>query len=465
MTESPFKLRGAIEGFYGSFYTFPERKDLIRFLGRHGFNFYLYGPKNDRQHRSRWWDPYPPAVLESFRETISVAQTSGVTFCYAISFGVPLDYRSDHSFATVTDKFSEFYRRGCRAFAVLLDDITEELVHGPGRDRLHAIADSHARFCNRLFAWLQELAEPVSLAVCPSEYHGAVPFTDYLHDLGAKLDPTIDLFYSGPEVCAHEITVADAEGFATAAQRRPLLWDNYPVNDLTMKGEMHLGPLRGRDPLLHTVTKGYLSNLMVQPEASKIPLLTIADYLRNPERYRPDAAWKRAPARVAGAQSGQAVLYLAENSLHSCLQEEEAPRLDRLVRDAVAALRYGQAVAENGAVARLEVYFTTLDESCYELKNRMTNLRLRNDLLPWIEALEDRVWMARFALRVLRACETGGNVQAPLRNVEELLAQVQYSTKRIGGTAVIELAKYARDRGTAWNHERGALMPQHDHAV
>ncbi len=465
MTESPFAVRGAIEGFYGSFYTFPERKDLIRFLGRHGFNFYLYGPKNDRQHRARWWDPYPPAVLESFRETIRVAQASGVTFCYAISFGVPLDYNSEQSLATVTGKFMEFYRRGCRAFAVLLDDITEELVHGPGRDRRHTIADSHAAFCNRLFARLRELAEPVSLAICPSEYHGVAPFTDYLHDLGASLDPAIDLFYSGPEVCSHEITVADAEGFATAARRPPLLWDNYPVNDLTMKSEMHLGPIRGRDPLLPTVTKGYLVNLMVQPEASKIPLLTIAEYLKNPERYRPDVAWKRAPARVAGMQSGQAVLRLAENSLHSCLQEEDAPHLDRLVRDAVAALRYGQAVSENGAVARLEVYFNTLDESCYELKNRMANLRLRSDLLPWIEALEDRVWMARYALRVLRACETGGNVQAPLRTVEELVAQVQSSTKRIGGTAVIELAEYARGRGATWNPEHGLLPPQHGHAV
>jgi hypothetical protein len=44
---------GVVEGFYGVFYTFPQRNDLIRFIGSHGYNAYLYAPKNDRQHRIR----------------------------------------------------------------------------------------------------------------------------------------------------------------------------------------------------------------------------------------------------------------------------------------------------------------------------------------------------------------------------------------------------------------------------
>ena len=54
MIDSPFAIRGVVEGFYGVFYTAPQRDDLIRFVGRHGFNYYLYGPKNDRRHRTRW---------------------------------------------------------------------------------------------------------------------------------------------------------------------------------------------------------------------------------------------------------------------------------------------------------------------------------------------------------------------------------------------------------------------------
>lgn len=45
-------LLGVVEGFYGVFYTFPERIDMIRFIARHGYRQYIYGPKNDRQHRA-----------------------------------------------------------------------------------------------------------------------------------------------------------------------------------------------------------------------------------------------------------------------------------------------------------------------------------------------------------------------------------------------------------------------------
>ena len=65
MNNSPFPIRGVIEGFYGPFYTFPERNDLIRFVGQHGYNLYIYGPKNDRQHRNRWREGSPvPAAAE-----------------------------------------------------------------------------------------------------------------------------------------------------------------------------------------------------------------------------------------------------------------------------------------------------------------------------------------------------------------------------------------------------------------
>src|SRR5690349_1887733 len=102
---SPFRLRGALEAFYGTFYSFPERYDLIRFLGAHDFNFYLYGPKNDRQHRMRWWEPYPQPVLDDFAEAIRLGREVGVDFCYSLSFGVPMNYGSEEDFEIVIAKF------------------------------------------------------------------------------------------------------------------------------------------------------------------------------------------------------------------------------------------------------------------------------------------------------------------------------------------------------------------------
>lgn len=445
-TTSPFAVRGAIEAFYGAFYTFPERKDLIRFLGRHGFNYYLYGPKNDRQHRMRWWDPYPEAVMDDFGEAIHVATGVGVEFCYAISFGVPMKYASQEDFDLITAKLMRFYQRGCRSFGVLLDDITEGFNHAVNRNAFRTVGDAHVAITNRLYRWAQALPEPCRLAVCPSEYWGRAPFSDYLRDFGARLLPGIDVFYSGPNICAHAITVDDVRGFAEMIGRPPVIWDNYPVNDLQMRGEMHIGPLRNRDPRLPEVCRGFVSNLMAQEEASKIPLLTIAEYVRAPVRYEPARAWKRALRVMGTGGSVEPLTRFAETSLRSCLHDQQAPIMDRLTHAALDALKAGESVTESAAVAGLATYLTVLDEAGYHLKNRMRNLRLRDDLLPWIEALEDRIWMARRALSVLQAIETGVDYHPPLRTMKELLKDIQRNPKEIGGVSLIRLADYVLER-------------------
>ncbi|HEX6508756.1 MAG TPA: protein O-GlcNAcase [Chloroflexota bacterium] len=446
LESSPFGVRGAIEGFYGAYYTFPERKDLIRFLGRHGFNFYLYGPKNDRQHRMRWWDPYPFDILEQFGETIHVAEQSGVTFCYAISFGVPMNYASPDDFAVITRKFRDFYDRGCRSFGVLMDDVTDGFVHDVNRLHFQSAGRAHADICNRLFEWARSLDDSCTFYMCPTEYSGAAPFTAYLHDLGAALHPDVNVFYTGREISSRTITVQDVNGFAEAIGRAPVIWDNYPVNDLLTRSEMHIGPLLGRDPGLSEVTRGIVSNVMTEEEASKIALHTIAEFERHPDRYDPERAWKRSLLRIAGHASYEPLARFAENSLRSCLQDEQAPEMTRLCARAISTLRRGESASQSEAVAALNRYLDVLDESCYHLKNRMQNLKLRDDLLPWIEALEAKFWAGRRAILTLKAIETGLDYTAWLRVLDELLIEIDRLPKSIGGNGVLELAAYARER-------------------
>jgi hyaluronoglucosaminidase len=444
-SSSPFPLRGVIEGFYGTFYTFLERCDMIRFLGANGFNFYMYGPKNDRQHRARWWDPYPPPVLDEFGECIRIGKQEGVAFCYAISFGVPMNYASPRDFKTITDKFQEFYDRGCRSFGVLVDDITDGFVHDVNKQNFQTMAQAHGDVCTRLLVWLRSLDERCALYLCPTEYYGRAPFSDYLSDLGRHLHPDIDVFYSGPDIASREITTSDVAAIAETVGRKPVMWDNYPVNDLVMRPEMHLGPLRGRDPLLYKECKGFAANSMNQAEASKIALSTIGEYLADPEGYDPESAWTRALMQVGGG-SYESLRVFAENSLGSPLQEEEAPTMSRLGHEALAAIKRGESVASSPAVRDLADYFDHLDEACYHLKNRMRNLALRQNLLPWIEALEDKLWMGRFALGALKAMEEGTDYQQPLRRMNELLDEVRRSPRHVGGTSLRSLAKYTHDR-------------------
>jgi hyaluronoglucosaminidase len=446
MSQSPFHIRGVVEGFYGVYYTFPERNDLIHFIGQHGFNFYIYGPKNDRQHRMRWREPYPSEVMDQFAETAALARDAGVTFCYSISPGVSICYSAEAEFQALTAKLHAFYQIGVRAFSILLDDIAVEFQHAADRQRYRTYAEAHVDLCNRLWAWLQELDPACSLSMCPTDYHGTAPFSDYLHELGEGLHPAIDIFYTGRGICSPTISTAEARAFAEVARRPPLIWDNYPVNDLRMQAELHIGPIRGRDEMLFQSVGGVLVNPMNQAEASKIPLLTFADYFADPQNYDPQRSWEKALRAVAGEESFEAVRTLAENSLHSSLGAAEAERLERLTIEALAALRQGESPSGSPAVAALDSYLTSIDEACYHLKNRMHNLALRNNLLPWIELLEHWHWMAKSALQVLRAREHGERYGQPLSEMQEWLEAAQRHHKRIAGKVLLPLAEYILER-------------------
>ncbi|WP_309118823.1 protein O-GlcNAcase [Paenibacillus sp.] len=443
-------VRGVIEGFYGVYYTFQERDDMIRYIGSLGFNQYVYGPKNDRQHRMRWREPYPEDVMESFSRTVKVAEEAGVSFVYSIGSGVTMSYASEEDFRLALEKFEAFYRIGVRDFSILLDDIASEFKHPADGERYGSFAEAHADVCNRLFAALQARAPACTLSMCPTDYHGAAPFSAYLHELGERMRPEVAIYYTGEDICAKEIRRSDAEAFGTAARRKPVIWDNYPVNDLAMRPELHVGPIRGREAGLLEAVDGYVVNLMAEAEASKIALATFADYFRDPVGYDPERSWTAAVERVAGEKSAAAFRLFAEQSLESCLGEPNSVRLNELTQAVLGSFRSGTpGAAGSEEVRRLEELLTAFDEGCYHLKNRMSNVALRNNSLLWIETLEHWLWMARRALLVLAAIERGEGFEGPLRMMKESLEEIDRAPKRMTDGSLRALAAFALERAEA----------------
>jgi hyaluronoglucosaminidase len=84
---SPF-LRGVVEGYYGRPWSGDARRDVIRFMGAHELDTFVYGPKNDPYHRDRWREPYPADALRDLRATVRVARTAKVRFAVALSPGL-----------------------------------------------------------------------------------------------------------------------------------------------------------------------------------------------------------------------------------------------------------------------------------------------------------------------------------------------------------------------------------------
>ena len=130
-----------------------------------------------------------------------------------------------------------------------------ELQHPEDRAVHGELALAHVALVARLLARMEPSD---SLVVCPTVYWGEGD-EPYLARLGSGLDPRVSLFWTGRAICAPRIDLREAERFAATAGRPPLYWDNYPVNDVAMTFELHVGPYQGRDPRLATASRGLYS--------------------------------------------------------------------------------------------------------------------------------------------------------------------------------------------------------------
>jgi len=288
-----FAERGIVEGFYGTPWSHQDRVGMLRFEGRHGMNVYYYAPKDDPYHRKLWKEPYPPREVKRLGELVATAHANFVDFCFAISPGLSMVYSSEEDFAKLANKLASVGKLGVSCFALFLDDVPPELQDAQDRARFRTLAQAHAALINKLYNHLKLQASENRLVVTPTVYTNEWGSRDYIHELGAAVDPGVGIVWTGPEVASPEISVAQAREWAEYLRRKPLVWDNFPVND-GRPWRVHIGPLRGRDAGLPEVVRGLFSNPMNQPRASMIPLTTIADYLWNPGEYNPERSLQKA---------------------------------------------------------------------------------------------------------------------------------------------------------------------------
>ena len=279
-----FPERGVVEGFYGTPWTHQDRIDILRFEGAHGMNVYYYAPKDDPYHRKLWRSPYPPEAQQRLGELVDAAHRNFVDFCFAISPGLTMAYSSDQDFQVLTNKLTSVGKLGVSCFALFLDDVPQELQDPQDSARFKTLAQAHVSLTNRLYKFLKEQSPANRLTLTPTTYTNEWGNRDYVKDLGAGVDPGVSIVWTGPKVLSPAITVEQAREWGGYLHRPPLIWDNFPVNDGTPWCR-YLGPLTGRDRNLPGVVQGLVSNPMIEPHASMMPLQTIADYLWNPSTY------------------------------------------------------------------------------------------------------------------------------------------------------------------------------------
>ncbi|MBI3557852.1 MAG: beta-N-acetylglucosaminidase domain-containing protein [Deltaproteobacteria bacterium] len=285
-----FRL-GIVEGFYGKPWTWREREQAAEFMAANGYRTYLYAPKGDEFLRRRWREPWPEKTLHELRNLSACFRRLGLSFGVGLS---PIDYDED----LIKKKIDEIISLDVDHIAILFDDMKGDVPELAGAQvkLVHAVAARwrHGR-----------------LSMCPT-YYSLDPVLDrifglrppeYLHELGQSLDSAVEIFWTGERICSQSYSTAHLEQIGAVLGRRPLLWDNYPVNDTeTMSKVLHLRPFTGRPGALSAHLSGHLINPMLQPVLSRVPALTLVESYRQGKAYSADQAFHSAAVAVLGKQ-------------------------------------------------------------------------------------------------------------------------------------------------------------------
>lgn len=293
-------FRGSVEGFYGRVWTHDARLEQIRFYGKYKMNTYIYGPKDDPFHKNRWRDPYPAPEAKKLAELAKVGNENHVYFVWAIHLGASFDQNDKEAeYRRMEEKFESIYKLGVRAFAIFFDDFG-------GAD-----GNFHAEACNRATAWLKKKGDCIPLILCPNQYNRAWSGGNYLDILGEKLDPSVNVMWTGDSVC-HDITDEGIQWINNRIKRKAFIWWNWPVVDYCSTALL-LGRTYGLAKENRDRYSGFVSNPMDKPEASKIALFGVGDYCWNVDAFDSVTSWK-AGIRQLFPKYADAMQTLADHS-------------------------------------------------------------------------------------------------------------------------------------------------------
>lgn len=287
---------GLIEGRFGRIWDEAERGDVVRTLAAAGYGFYHYGPKADRSLRRDWRQSHDRAATEALVRLSAAVRGAGMRFGIA-----PTPVGATHPFdatarADLTRRVAELDAIGIDDLAILFDDL---------RGDMPELAERQAEVVNLCAS----VTRATRVYTCPTYYSddpvldlvfGARP-ADYLQMLGRQLDPAIQVYWTGEEVCARAIEPAHLARVVDALGRRVCLWDNWPVNDgARMSRFLHLRAFTGRSAQAAPYLSGHAINPALQAHLGCIPALTLPMVYTQGERYAYGAAFDAAARPLLG---------------------------------------------------------------------------------------------------------------------------------------------------------------------
>ncbi len=447
--------RGFIEGYYGNPWSNEDRAELMKFGGDYKLNQYVFAPKDDPYHNSKWRDLYPEEKLSEIKKLAQVGNETKNRYVYAlhpfmnnpVRFDTEENYQND--LGVIKAKFTQLLENDVRQFAILADDAS-----APAQG-----ASMYVKLLTDLTRWLEEQQSTypdlkTDLMFCPSDYYGNGSSAQ-LKELN-KAEDNVSIVMTGGRIWG-EVDENFANNFMNNIStegnpgRAPFFWINWPCSD---NSKQHL-IMGGNDTFLHpgvdpSKIDGIVLNPMQQAEANKSALFAIADYAWNiwDNKEEADENWNDSFKYMdhGTAEETNSSLALREISKHMInqnmdgrvrpLQEsvELAPKLDAFKQ------KYDSGASIKEDALELIEEFTNLQKAAEYYKNNPGNERTRDQIIYWLNCWEDTMDAAIGYLKSAIAIEEGDD-EAAWANYSE--AQSAFEKSKTYGFHYVDHTEYA----------------------
>jgi hyaluronoglucosaminidase len=379
ITDFPDVLsRGSVEGFYGTPWSHEDRISQFKFYGALKLNTYIYGPKDDPYHSSpNWRKAYPAENAKQIQELVEEAKKNEIDFTWAIHPGLDIQWNESDRLA-ILNKLELMYGLGVRSFAVFFDDIT-----GVGTK-----AEKQAELLNYVQKeFIEKKKDVLPLIMCPTEYNKAWadPKPDtYLDILGDKLDPAIQIMWTGDSVI-DDVSKSDLDWINKRIKRKAYIWWNFPVSDY-VRDHLLMGAAYGLDTTIKSDLSGFVSNPMERAEASKVALFSVALYTWNLKQYEPNTAWHAASKYIMPEASEAFQLFNEHNSdlgpNGHRYRREESVRIKPEIDSFLTA--YINDNYPTASAVTIKKEFEHIIPVAAELREKSHNKNLIKEIDPWL---------------------------------------------------------------------------------